>query len=142
MDIHLIDEFRRRTNASYDEAKYYLERFNGDLLEAIVAFERERTGHFSRSRGHGGANRLLHGLMRFVQRLIDIKLIITDKNLKSYPVPLILLVVLGPVWHILVLAAILMMIMGYKFTFELIPDQNINVENIVEKIKNKVRESH
>ncbi len=30
MDIHLIDEFRRRTNASYDEARMYLERFNGD----------------------------------------------------------------------------------------------------------------
>ncbi len=31
MNIQLIDEFRRRTNASFEEAKYYIESFNGDL---------------------------------------------------------------------------------------------------------------
>ncbi len=142
MDIHVIDEFRRRTNASYDEARYYLERHNGDLLEAIVAFERERTGYQNQSRARGGANRFLNGLMRVVQRLIDIKLIITDKSFKSFPIPLLLLLVLGPIWHILVLVAIALLIMGYKFSFQEVPDPNVNVENFVEKIKNKARESH
>lgn len=45
MNFELIDEFRRRTNASYDEAKHYLERTNGDLLEAVIAYEREKTGY-------------------------------------------------------------------------------------------------
>jgi uncharacterized membrane protein YjdF len=80
--------------------------------------------------------------MRIVQKLIDIKLIITDKNFKAFHIPLIILIALGPVWHILVFAAIIMLIMGYKFTFQEIPDPNINVENIVERIKNKARESH
>ncbi len=142
MNIQLIDEFRRRTNASYEEAKYYLERFNGDLLEAIVTFEKEKTGHHNQNRIHVGASRFLYGLMRIVQKLIDIKLIITDKNFKAFHIPLIILIALGPVWHILVFAAIIMLIMGYKFTFQEIPDPNINVENIVERIKNKARESH
>lgn len=142
MNIQLIDEFRRRTNASYEEAKYYLERYNGDLLEAIVAFERERTSYHSRGRTQGFANRLLNGIIRVVQRLIDIKLVITDKNTRTFPIPLLLLIVLGPVWHILVFAAIIMLIMGYRFSFQDMPDPNMNVGNIVDKIKNKARESN
>lgn len=142
MNIQLIDEFRRRTNASYEEAKYYLERYNGDLLEAIVAFERERTKYHSHGRTRGFANRLLNGIIRVVQRLIDIKLVITDKNTRTFPIPLLLLIVLGPVWHILGFAAIIMLIMGYRFSFQDMPDPNMNVGNIVDKIKNKARESN
>lgn len=142
MNFELIDEFRRRTNASYDEAKYYLERYNGDLLEAIIAFERERTGYQQRRTAHGGANRLMNGLIRVVQRLIDIKLVITDKTQKSFPIPLLLLLVLGPIWHILLLLAIVMLIVGYKFSFHEISNPDVSVASFVEKIKNKVRENN
>jgi hypothetical protein len=142
MDIKLIDEFRRRTNANYDEAKYYLEKYNGDLLEAIIAFEKERTGYQKRSNFHGGANRLLNGLVRVVQKLIDINLIIIDRTGRDFPVPLLLLLVLGPIWHILLLVAFVMLIMGYKFMFREIPDPNVNVQNFVEKIKDKARENN
>ena len=54
MDIKLIDEFRRRTNASYEEARYYLERCNGDLIEAIVAFEKSGRGRFQKNRNFHG----------------------------------------------------------------------------------------
>jgi translation elongation factor EF-Ts len=36
-----IDEMRKRTNCSYQEAKELLEKNNGDLLEAIVEFEKK-----------------------------------------------------------------------------------------------------
>ncbi len=144
MDIKLIDEFRRRTNANYDEAKYYLERCNGDLLEAIIVFEKERTGagYQKRSNFRGGASRLLNGLIRVVQKLIDIKLIIIDRTGRDFPIPLLLLLVLGPIWHILILVAIVMLIMGYKFLFREISDPNVNVQNFVEKIKDKARENN
>ncbi len=142
MDIKLIDEFRRRTNANYDEAKYYLERHNGDLLEAIIAFEKERTGYQGKCNVQGGAKRLLNGLARMVQKLIDIKLVIVDKTGRDFPIPLLLLLVLGPIWHILLLVAFFMLIMGYKFFFREISDPNVNVQNFVEKIKDKVKESN
>ncbi|HHU89949.1 MAG TPA: hypothetical protein GXZ22_02695 [Clostridiaceae bacterium] len=144
MDIKLIDEFRRRTNASYEEARYYLERCNGDLIEAIVAFEKERAGAgFQKNRNfHGRANRLLNGLLRVVQKLIDIKIIIIDRTGKDFRIPLLLLLVLGPIWHILLLVAIVMLIMGFKFLIREISDPNVNVYDFVEKIKSKVRENH
>lgn len=143
MDFKLIDEFRRRTNANYDEAKYYLERCNGDLLEAIISFEKERTGCQRKSNFNGGGGkRLLNGLIRVVQRLIDIKLVVIDKTGRDFKVPLLILLVLGPIWHILILLAIVMLIMGYKFLFREISDPNVNVQNFVERIKDKVRESN
>ena len=77
-----------------------------------------------------------------VQKLIDIKLIIIDRTGRDFPVPLLLLLVLGPIWHILLLVAFVMLIMGYKFMFREIPDPNVNVQNFVEKIKDKARENN
>ena len=126
MNIQLIDEFRRRTNASYEEAKYYLERFNGDLLEAIVAFEKEKTGHHNQNRIHVGASRFLYGLMRIVQKLIDIKLIITDKNFKAFHIPLIILIA-GSCLAYTCVCSNHNVDYGAQVHFSEIPDPNINV---------------
>lgn len=139
MDLHLIDEFRRRTNSSYDEARYYLEKNNGDLLEAIIAFEKDRTGfqYHGNTRRTGGFSR---AIIRFVQRLFDIKLVITDKSLRTFTIPIIILIVLSPVWHLLALLAVIMLIMGYKFGFQEIPDPNVDIGTIIKKIRNKVKD--
>lgn len=164
MNIQLIDEFRRRTNASYDEAKYYLERFNGDLLEAIIAYEREHTGYHSYSSGFSGNNyskgyqssyqnsyegyrraprssNFGRGLMRVLQRLIDLKIVITDKNHRATHIPVIIPIILFPVWHIMFATAFIMLIMGFRFSIQEIPDANTNVESFVGRVKDKWREN-
>ena len=77
---------------------------------------------------------MLIGLIRVVQKLIDVKLVIIDKTGKDFNVPLLLLLVLSPIWHILLLVVFVMLIMGYKFLFREISDPNVNVQNFVEKI--------
>lgn len=141
MDIHMIDEFRRRTNASYDEASYYLEKHNGDLLEAIIAFEREKTGFQGQGTAHSRTGGFVNGLIKGIQMLFDTKLIITDKNLKTFNIPIILPLILIPAWHVFIIMAIVMYFMGFRFTFHKIPDANVNVESIVNKIKDKVNEN-
>lgn len=141
MNIQMIDEFRRRTNASYDEARYYLERHNGDLLEAIIAFERERAGYQNQAHAGPRSGSFVKGLIRALQKLFDIKLVITDKNHNTFPVPIIIPLVLFPVWHVIFLMAVVMMIMGFRFSFQEAPDANVNVESIVNKVKDKVKES-
>lgn len=142
MDIHLIDEFRRRTNASYDEARNYLEMYNGDLLEAIIAFERERTvGYQGHERTQRRTGAFLNGLIRAVQALFDIKVIVTDRNMKAFAVPIIILIVLGPVWHVLIPLAIVMLILGFRFNVKKESDPNINIENIVNNIRDKMNQN-
>jgi len=138
ISIDMIDEFRRRTNSSYDDAKYYLERHNGDMLEAIIDFEKARSGGAGYSReakraNYGGA------FMRFVQRLFDIKLVITDKTDRTLGIPVIFPLLMMPVWHILILVAIGMMILGFKFNIREVKDDSFNVENIISRVKEKVR---
>jgi hypothetical protein len=41
-DMALVDEVRKRLDASYDEALYGLEQGQGDLLRALAAIERQR----------------------------------------------------------------------------------------------------
>jgi len=38
-----VDEFRKRTNSSYEDAKYFLERNKVDVLDSIIDFERRKT---------------------------------------------------------------------------------------------------
>jgi len=140
MDIRLIDEFRRRTNASYDEARYYLEKNNGDLLEAIIDFEREKTGYRNSRRYGRRPGRLLNGLIRVLQRLVDIKLVVTDRNFKTYNIPVLFLLLLAPFWSAIIVAAIVLRIMGFRFYFRDIPDENININNIVETLKGNMRD--
>ncbi len=47
MDITLdrIDELRARINVTYEEACNYLRAANGDVVEAILMYERSRTGN-------------------------------------------------------------------------------------------------
>jgi hypothetical protein len=155
LDIHLIDEFRRRTNASYDEARSYLDMYNGDLLEAIIAFERERTGYQGRERGYQGreqtgyqsreraqahAGGFLNGLIRVVQTLFDIKVVITDRNMRTFAIPVIILLILCPIWHIIIPMAIILLILGFRFSVSREYDPNINIESLVNNLKSKVNE--
>lgn len=148
MNFQMIDEFRRRTNASYDEAKYYLERHNGDLLSAIIAFERERMSYQNqrprnrdyhcRQTENGG---FFKGILRVIQRLIDIKLVITDKYQKPYHIPVILPLIMFPAWPIMIIMAIAMMFMGFRFGFQEMPDSNINVTSFVDKFRDNSKDN-
>lgn len=51
ISIELIDEMRKRTNCSYQEAKELLEKHNGDMIEAIIDFERKQ-GPKSKHKNH------------------------------------------------------------------------------------------
>ena len=88
--IELIDEMRKRTNCSYQEAKELLEKHNGDLIEAIIEFESSqpaRSPHcHHHSKGSFGATikKLFHkgSVSRFI----------IEKNNETYlNVPVIIL---------------------------------------------------
>ena len=148
MNMQLIDEFRRRTHSSYDEARYYLERYNGDLLEAIIAFEKDRSGkgyagghnHY-RGRCNGTFNRLIRGFLRVLQKLIDVKVVITDSNERTFRVPLLVPLVLFPVWYALIIVAIILYCMGFKISFQDMPDPNLNLNSVMDNIRNKMNDN-
>lgn len=143
--IEMIDEFRRRTNASYDEARFYLEKYHGDMLEAIIAYERagnRRPGHeIMHHCGYQRTSRSDFGqtVGRFLQKLLDIRIVVTDKTDRTFNIPVLFPLLLVPFWHVLVLIAIGMMILGYRFSVREIQDGNYNLEDIISRIREKAQ---
>lgn len=137
-DIQKIDEFRKRTNSSYNDARYFLEKNNGELLDAIIDFENTiNNSHKPRSRASGRRQAFGDGFIRFLQRLFDIRIVSMDRTGGMFSIPIILPILLIPCIHILIILAIIMVLLGYRFEIRDMKDTAINVQGTIDKIKHE-----
>lgn len=144
-----IDEFRKRTNSSYEDAKYYLERNNGDVLDAIIDFERSKTGRNRQREGYPGYhahNRRYQqdygrGFSSLLQKGFDTRVFVEDSKSVLFNIPVILLLLLLPLWVIVVVMFVFFIMLGYKISIRDVKSQNVDVDaffsNISEKMKEK-----
>ncbi|HOQ75787.1 MAG TPA: hypothetical protein PK369_04360 [Thermoclostridium sp.] len=147
--IEMVEEFRRRTNCSYDDAKYYLEKYNGDMLEAIVAFERDRNRgyqhqHAGHAYGYGYRYRRSRPdfgqrIMKIFQRLLDIRIVIADNSGRSFSIPILFPLILAPLWHVMILISVGMMILGYRFSIREMRDDNYDLNSIISRIRERTQ---
>ncbi len=72
---------------------------------------------------------------------MDIKLVVTGRDMKAYKIPIIIPVLLFPIGHVLVILAIIMWIMGFRFSFIRESDPNVSVEAVFSKLRDKVNEA-
>ena len=100
--IEQIDEFRKRTNSSYSDAKYFLEKNNGNILDAIIDFERTKAGSAS-NQNNRQHNDMGERFADFLQKGFDTRVIVEDKETVLFSVPVILLIILIPLWLVVVL---------------------------------------
>ncbi|NLO98410.1 MAG: DUF4342 domain-containing protein [Peptococcaceae bacterium] len=150
ISMELIDEMRRRTNCSYQEAKELLEKNNGDLIDAIIEFERRHGSdnhkHYKhKAKGHWEhcesdhkqkAKSLLHKTL--VTRVVIEK----DQNIiLNVSVLILLLAVLisMPVIWIWPLAFIVLYCAGYKIRIKKETGDEVDLNNIVDDLGNKVK---
>lgn len=136
-----IDEFRKRTNSSYGDAKYFLEKNNGDVLEAIIDFERTKTGRFN------GFNKkkpedLAKRLTEILQKGFDIRLMIKDRDKVLFTVPVLLLIILIPLWPIVMLFFVFLAAIGYKFSIQELKDKSFDVGDFLNNINSKLKQNH
>ena len=132
-----VDEFRKRTNSSYEDAKYYLERNNGNVLDAIIDFERSKTegpgnvmdtttmptvsrmAGLSRTTGRGFPTYCREvltpgSLLRTANRSCSI-----SRNLPPVSVPL---------WFLVVVLFVFFILLGYRVSIRDVKSQNIDVD--------------
>lgn len=130
-----IDEFRKRTNSSYEDAKYYLERNNGDVLDAIIDFERSKTGRSGhRERHHGQSFQKSrhqqdygHKFSDILQKGFDTRVFVEDSKSVLFSIPIILFLFLLPFWIIVVIMFVFLIMLGYKVTIRDVKSQNVDV---------------
>ncbi|HHU89950.1 MAG TPA: DUF4342 domain-containing protein [Clostridiaceae bacterium] len=139
--IEQIDEFRKRTHSSYEDAKFFLEKNNGDILDAIIDFERTKTGKGTSRQSQKQKNDLGDKFADILQKGIDTKIIVEDKESVLLRIPIIILLLLIPLWVFVLLFAILLSTLGYKFNIREEKSQNVNVNSIFQNINSKLKDN-
>jgi hypothetical protein len=145
-----IDEFRKRTNSSYEDAKYYLERNNGDVLDAIIDFERSKTGRSGhRERHHGQSFQKSrhqqdygHKFSDILQKGFDTRVFVEDSKSVLFSIPIILFLFLLPFWIIVVIMFVFLIMLGYKVTIRDVKSQNVDVNAFFNNISDKMKEKN
>lgn len=143
-----VDEFRRRTNSSYEDAKYFLERNNGNLLDAIIDFERTKTGrsgyhgayHAANHRAYGYSQDIGQGFSQLLQKGFETRIYVEDNNSVLFSIPVILLLFLIPFWVIMVIAFVFFIMLGYRVTIRDAKSRNVDINDFLNNISEKMRE--
>lgn len=153
--IEQIDEFRKRTNSSYEDAKYFLQKNDGDVLEAIIDFERTKTGRrhdqdryrdryrYNRRDCCAGGRNQDYGqkFSDVLQKGFDTRIVVGDRNSELFSIPVILLLLLLPLWFIVILMFIFLAMLGYKISVQDVKSRNVNVNDFFHNISDKMKES-
>jgi len=84
-DMAVVDEIRKRLNASYDEVLVGLEESDGDILRALAAIERRRSEQRAAEEGGELIGRAI-GLAR-EGRLKGLRVKLGDRPIRDLPVP-------------------------------------------------------
>lgn len=133
--LEQVDQLRKRTNCSYEEAKALLEKHNGNVLEAIVDFEKSKnkkyyTGGEQSSRRQGGD--FWKNARELIQKGFDTRVVIEDKNSillnVSVNVMLLLILIMPPITIPLLL---LLMILGYRISIRKQKGEDLNLTSMV-----------
>lgn len=143
ISMELMDEMRKRTNCSYQEAKELLEKHQGDLVEAIIDFEKSHahsTTYKSNVHGKRGWFCKIRELIKkgFVTRFIIEK----EKNIiLNIPVNILILAVIVtmPIIWLYPVAFIVLYFTGYKIRIRKEEGQDVSVNEIMDDIVSEVK---
>lgn len=139
--IEQIDEMRKRTNCSYQEAKELLEKHDGDLIDAIVEFEKK---YGSKQKGTSGKDSSFGKKVKeLVQKGFDNRFVIEkgENTILNIPVNVLILAVIitMPLIWIYPLIFIAIYLMGYKIRLRKEEGEEVDINEFVDGIGNKVR---
>lgn len=118
ISLEKIDELRRRTNCSYEEAKILLEKHNGDLLEAIVEFEKTHRPKYGHHYGKGSASGFGSKVKEWIHKGFKTKFVIekSGETIINIPVNILIIAAVFLNW-VLLAALIVLLFFGFKLSF-------------------------
>lgn len=144
--LEQVDQLRKRTNCSYEEAKALLEKHNGDVLEAIVEFEKSR--HSKNYTNHNGSwdntewkrqgREFWNKCRELIQKGFESKVIIEDKKgiLFSVPVNIMLLFIIF-VAYVTLPMLIILLLLGYRISIKKAEGKEYDLSSMVRDAADK-----
>lgn len=135
--LEQIDLLRKRANVSYEDAKEALEKFEGDIVEALVYLEKEnkvRSKKKSECKGD-----FLEKVKNIIRKGNQTKFVIKNDKSTVLNIPLtlaIIITVFTTPFSIIALVAILFT--KYKISIEKIDGENLEVNKVFDKMTSAV----
>lgn len=138
--IEQIDEFRKRTNSSYEDARFFLERHQGDVLEAIIDFERTKA-NFRPQEKRPSKGEFGRRLAELIQKGFDLRMTVEDKAGKLlFTVPILLILIMTPAWPMMLFVCLFLILLGYRLGFRDIKTTAVNVREIFDSLGTQMRD--
>jgi len=140
--LEQVDQLRKRTNCSYEEAKELLEKHNGDILEAIVDFEKNRKG-----KSFGTGSRSSSDFWKKVREVIrlgfDNRIVVEDSKgiMLNIPVNIIILLIIF-VPFVMIPVFILLLFLGYKISIRKVEGTEYNISAMFKDVTDKFAKSN
>jgi len=141
MNINLeqIDELRKRTNASYGDAKKALEECNGDIVEALIYLEKEKKIKPEETEGVDHLSNFIKAVKKIVKKGNETKFIIRkkDSNVLTLPVTIVVIItVIAP--YITVFGLILALLTGHRIKFQGKNGEDMKVNETLDKVSDSL----
>ncbi len=139
--IEKIDDFRKRTNSSYEDARFFLERHQGNVLEAIIDFEKSKR-HAKPASGPRQRVDFWQKAAELIQKGFDLRMSVEDAEGQClFTVPVLLLILLLPGWPFVLFGCLGLVLLGYKLSFRDIKSTSVDVKKIFEHIGEQMRDT-
>lgn len=133
-----IDELRKRTNCSYEEAKALLEKHDGNVLDAIVDFEKTQGCKFGNCE-HRSFGQKMKALFR---KGFNTRFVVESDKCTIINISINFLILLSLISiHVIIFGAILALVSGYKFRITKQSGKDINVDEFINNVTDKVKKS-
>jgi hypothetical protein len=140
--IEQIDEFRKRTNSSYEDARVFLERHQGDVLDAIIDFEKTKAAGRPPVKKPQQKGELWRWILELLQKGFDLRMTVEDKTGKLlFTVPVLLLLLLTPAWPMLLISCLFLILLGFKLGFRDIKSTAVKVQEIFNTVGTQFRDA-
>ncbi|NLG89173.1 MAG: DUF4342 domain-containing protein [Clostridiaceae bacterium] len=133
--LEQVDQLRKRTNCSYEEAKFLLEKHNGNVLDAIVEFEKNKgrkCNGFDEKSWKKQSGDFFKSVLEVIRKGFENNVVIEDRNgiLINLPINVMLiLIILIPMVIIPVL--LVLMLVGYKISIRKKKGEEINLTSMM-----------
>lgn len=145
MDISLekIDELRRRTNCSYEEAKYLLEKYDGNLVEAIVEFEKSKKEGYKKKAPKKESNDFWSNLKRLIEKGFSTRFVVEAKGQTIINLSINAMIVLAIFcFYVVVFGLMFAVLAGYNINVKNDMSKRVNVDEIYSNVSGKVKNTY
>lgn len=137
--LEQIDLLRKRANVSYEDAKEALERYEGDIVEALVYLEKE--DKIKSKKKNECKNDFMSKLRNIIKKGNETKLIIKNDKSTVLNIPITLAIIVTIIGTpFVIIGLIVALLTKHKISIEKIDGKNYEVNKVFDKMSSAVND--